>query len=101
MKKFTEPRIIDCSCRGHILRLELVDWFKDDGFPSVYLSFWSPTAFVDCGYNLINRIRCAWQFFKNKYTADDFVIQDKEDLRKLRDTLTGLLEEWEEIEKHV
>ena len=31
----------------------------------------------------------------------EFEKEDKEDLRKLRDTLTGLLEEWEEIEKHV
>ena len=94
-----KPKIIDCACHGHVLRLELVDWLSWEGYPGVYLSFWSPSAFVDKGHNFWHRFKQAWRYFKGDLVEDDLVIYEKEKLVEFRDTLNSLISEWEAFDK--
>jgi hypothetical protein len=94
-----KSKIIDCDCKGHLLRLELVDWLDWDEYPGVYLSFWSPSSCVGRGYGIWFRLKQAWKYFKGDLVEDDFAICQKEKLIEFRDTLNLLISEWEAFDK--
>jgi hypothetical protein len=103
MDKF-RPKYIDCACKGEILRLELIDWAREDwskDYPGVYLSFWENTHIDSWKQPFWHRVKMAWKEFKGKLTHDDFIIDEREKLVELRNTLSVLISEWDVLEKKI
>ena len=99
-----KPKYIDCACKGGILRLELIDWAGEDwtrDYPGVYLSFWEPAHIDSWKGPFWHRVKMAWKEFKGKLNHDDFIIDEREKLVELRNTLSVLINEWDVLEKKI
>ncbi len=89
MVEVENDTVIMCDCGAHSL---VLTHGRDGDFRWTTLAFWE-MGHGD-GHGLVDRIRHIWRIIRHGHPYGDMVcLDDREEVEKLRDALTKILEE--------